>query len=614
MQQTLSSTFDEYLKILYKRKKAAIACFIIFFGLMALNTYRQVPIYQTFAKIIIGPEGPQRVPLEELLALPEGSFLPTQIGILRSEPVALGVVRALKLVEKNPQTTEDRWVDFIQRATRIERQGDSRIYMIIVEASFPELARDIANSYGEVYIQQTIERTAEASRRSLLWLTEQVADLKKRLEESELALVQYLDENSGISLNGEKDEDKGDSLNGDSGALKNLYSQLMNYELEIRRLSQKYKDTHPKIIKLRSDIGNVRSLILQEKKRLSGAHKARIQYDILKREVDLNTSLYNLLMKEAKETKLLGEVSSFPISILERAKTPISPIRPQKTKSIITSFLLGIFLALGVAFAQELLDRSIKNEEEIERYLKLPLLGVIPRVKVKIKGARFSILEDPFSHESEAWRLLKANIKFSTPQGELRVLLVTSTGPTEGKTTLAKNLAVTLAQGEDNVLLVDADLRRPMIHKSFEVPQEPGLTNLLVEKGRSLEDVIQPSGVSNLSLLTCGSSSPNPTELLESRRMKEVLELLEKKFNMVVLDSPPVTLVSDAIVLSPLVDSVLLVVEAGRLSRDAILKGRLQLEKARAKICGIALNKAKIEKRSYYYNNYYYRREEKSLS
>jgi len=613
MQQTLSSTFDEYLKILYKRKKAAISCFIFFFGLMALFTYRQIPIYQARAKIVIGHEGPQRVPLEELLSLPEGSFLPTQIGILTSEPIILGVIRSLKLVEKYPQTTEERWIDIIKGITRIDRQGDSRIYMIVVESSSPDLARDIANTYCEVYIQHTVERTVEASRRSLLWLTEQAADLKKRLEESELTLVKYLDENSGISFDGEKSEGEGDSFNRDSGALKSLYSQLMNYELEIRRLSQKYKDTHPKIIKLRSDIGNVRSLIAQEKKRLSGAQKARIQYDILKREVDLNRSLYSLLVKEAKETKLVGEVSSFPISILERAKTPTYPIRPQKRKSILTGFLLGIFLALGMAFAQELLDRSIKNEEEVERYLKLPLLGVIPRVKVKIKGTSFPILEDPFSHESEVWRLLKANIKFSAPQGELRVLLVTSTGPMEGKTTLAKNLAVTLAQGEDNVILVDADLRKPMVHKSFEVPQEPGLTNLLVEKGKNLEDVIQPSGLNNLTLLTCGSSSPNPTELLESRRMKEVLEALEKSFNMVVLDSPPITLVSDALILSSLVDSVLLVVEAGRLSRDTILKGRLQLEKARAKICGIALNKAKIEKGGYYYSNYYYRREEKTL-
>jgi hypothetical protein len=239
--------------------------------------------------------------------------------------------------------------------------------------------------------------------------------------------------------------------------------------------------------------------------------------EILNENKIVNSKLLLDLMKEAKEIKIVGEVSSFPISILERAKTPIAPVRPQKMKSILTGLLIGLFLSLSVAFAQELLDRSIKNEEEVERYLKLPLLGVIPRVKIKAKGARFSILEDPFSHESEAWRLLKANIKFSAPQGELRVLLVTSTGPTEGKTTLAKNLAVTLAQGEEKVLLVDADLRRPMVHKSFEVHQEPGLTNILVEKGKSLADVIQPSGVNNLALLTCGSTSPNPTELLESK-------------------------------------------------------------------------------------------------
>jgi len=207
---------------------------------------------------------------------------------------------------------------------------------------------------------------------------------------------------------------------------------------------------------------------------------------------------------------------------------------------------------------------------------------------------------EPKHFISEAYRTLRTNIHFANIDRTLKSIMVTSSGPSEGKSTTISNLAIVMAQADKQVLLIDADLRKPSIHHSFRLPNWIGLTSLLVEN-RNLTEAVQSTEVPNLSILTSGPIPPNPAELLGSNRMKEILEILTNKYDLVLIDAPPVLAVTDAQILSGITDGVLLVVNAGKTHRDMIVQSKQQLDKVNANIIGTVLNNQSIQERGYYY-------------
>ncbi|MBC7343543.1 MAG: CpsD/CapB family tyrosine-protein kinase [Clostridia bacterium] len=211
---------------------------------------------------------------------------------------------------------------------------------------------------------------------------------------------------------------------------------------------------------------------------------------------------------------------------------------------------------------------------------------------------------DPRSPASEAFRLVRANLKFSQVQGSFKTILITSTGPEEGKSTLAANLAVTMAQAGSTVLLVDCDLRRPRLHRTFKLKNRLGLTNVLI-RAQLWNQAVQTTDIPGLSLIPSGPIPPNPSELLGSEPMQEFLESAASEYDAVVLDTPPVVAVSDALVLAPLVDGIILVVRAGKTRVDQIMEAKKLLENANGRIVGAVINAAKPNGKSYYYYHYY---------
>lgn len=211
---------------------------------------------------------------------------------------------------------------------------------------------------------------------------------------------------------------------------------------------------------------------------------------------------------------------------------------------------------------------------------------------------------DPRSPASEAFRLVRANLKFSQVQGRFKTILITSSGPAEGKSTLAANLALAMAQAGSTILLVDCDLRRPGQHRTFNLKNRQGLTNVLI-RAQSWNQVVQATDVPGLSLVASGPIPPNPSELLGSEPMKEFLESTASKYDAVVLDTPPVVAVSDALVLAPLVDGIILVIRAGKTRVDQIMEAKKLLENANGRIVGAVVNAAKPNGKSYYYYHYY---------
>ena len=294
-------------------------------------------------------------------------------------------------------------------------------------------------------------------------------------------------------------------------------------------------------------------------------------------------------------------ISGASVSILDEAPVPTFPSNQPAARNMVVAAMMGLMMAGGLAFLIDYMDQSIKERDEAEKLLGLPVLGLVPRVPGK-----GSVTVSGRSPQAESIRTLRTNMQFISADKPIRRILVTGANPACGKSTVSANLAITLAQAGGKVLLVDGDMRRPVQQKIFNLEMEPGLSNLVFNSDLHLAEVIQESGKDNLQVLTCGPIPPYPAEMLSSQRMKDLVRRFSEQFDYVVFDSPPVLAVTDAVVLSKLVDGTLIVLDYGRVRRDEALETRKQLERVQANVVGSVLNSVPYSS-GYYkgYKNYY---------
>ena len=339
----------------------------------------------------------------------------------------------------------------------------------------------------------------------------------------------------------------------------------------------------------------------------------------LTRSQQVNDNIYRLLLERFEEARITEAGQIGNVRVIDTAKEPRSPIKPRKFQNLLLALIVGLTLGGGLAFFTESLDRSIKNPEEAEALLGLPVIGLIPSIgdlDGKFKGTRneIELISSrlvthfvPRSPVAEAYRTVRTNLSFSRPDNPPRTILVTSAVPQEGKTTTTANLAITLAQMGGKTLIVDSDLRRPAIRKVFNLESKEGLTDYLIGKG-GLDALIRTTDIPNLYILPAGQIPPNPSEVLGSQRMKELVAELSRRFEMVFFDSPPVVAVTDAAVLSRNTDGVVLVVQSGATDREAVARAKTLLGNVQANLLGLVLNNIRIESTygSYHYRYYYH--------
>jgi capsular exopolysaccharide synthesis family protein len=299
---------------------------------------------------------------------------------------------------------------------------------------------------------------------------------------------------------------------------------------------------------------------------------------------------------------------AFDLKPLDSATLPESPIRPNVLLNLALAVIFGLALGVGLAFLAEYLDTRLYTEERIEEVTSLPVLGRIPYTR-KWRG---NVLSGGRSAHPEAYRRLRTNIYMLAQEGRLRTLLVSSAGPGEGKSTIATNLALTMTQSGIRVIAVDADLRRPTLHSMFGLPNRIGLSNVL-EQQTTLEEAAQHGGPLGLRVLTSGPLPHNPAELLGSSEMTALLKELAEQFDAVLIDSPALLAVSDAAVLGPMADGVLLVVGRAQEGGKAVLAARQQLSDVRARLLGVVVNRAQREI-GYRYYDYYTQPEREQIS
>jgi capsular exopolysaccharide synthesis family protein len=357
-----------------------------------------------------------------------------------------------------------------------------------------------------------------------------------------------------------------------------------------------------------------------------------IEYNRLRRSKDNNEKLYSLVLERTKESDLSRMLRVNNIRVIDPPMRPGGPVRPQVPLNIGTGLFVGLILGVAAAMARAMLDRSVKTPDDVERDIGITFLGILPEIgddkrglqpgynrgrrrqpPSAIEGGSELVVHNyPMSGIAEASRTIRTNLLFMAPDHPFRVLLVTSASPSEGKTTVACCIAIAMAQADQRVALIDCDLRRPRLHRIFHAKAELGLTTALLEDdvAESILPAIQPTPVPNLSIIPAGPIPPNPAELFHSDRFRRLLEVLQRKFDRIIIDSPPVVAVTDAAVLSTLVDGTILVVRAFKTPKDLARHALRALADVGAHTAGTVLNSVNLNKSEYKNTHYYYYRKE----
>ncbi len=328
---------------------------------------------------------------------------------------------------------------------------------------------------------------------------------------------------------------------------------------------------------------------------------------ILESELEQARSDYSTLLQTYGNIQLAEVQSSGSVITVVPAKVPDKPVRPRPKLNTLLAAVVGAMLAVGMAFLVEYLDDTLKTPDDVQASLGVATLTLVPE-RPKGRSARedhLTVAPDSRSPFSEAYRVLRANIRFISVDEPVRSLVVTSASPNEGKSTVVANLGIVMAQAGQRVIILEGDLRRPALHKVFRLAGQRGLTNALVDRSTSLGDLLQETGIDNLRVLAGGPLPPNPSELLESQRMARLVNQLKDEADVLLLDSPPVMVSADASILADMADGTLLVVDSKSTRREVAEQAILALNRGRVRVLGVVLNNVALTRRSYYYSYYY---------
>jgi capsular exopolysaccharide synthesis family protein len=533
----------------------------------------------------------------------------------------------------------------------------------------PRFAAVAANALADEYVAQNLEVKMQGTQSMLTWLENEVAAQQAKVEQSERELANYrerenamsLDEKNNIvlsrlnSLNEavlrarstriekESVNNQIKSLQGGNTAesipaiagnpqVQLHRTQLADLQRQKAQLSERYGERHPEMEKINAQVADQQrqleaetskalqtvkneyeramleertfSANLEEAKRdVQNLGRLSVGYNVLEREAKSNRTVYEALLQRENELRVSSNSRANNVRIVERAEPPKAPITPTSRRTWLLSLAVGLVAAIAVAYGLDYMNDTIKTPEDITQILKMTFLGLVPSVR----GDKHPVLASSHApHEfGEAFRTLRTAIISRYPGEGAKTMVVTSAQPLEGKTTTACNIAMALAYGGSRVLLIDADMRRPGLHRPLRLTNERGLSQILTGQAR-VRDVIQRTVDPNLLAITAGRTPPNPSELLASERMKTLMtNLAHGPFDWIVIDTPPVLAVTDAVILAPAVTGVTFVVGAEMTRRRLAERAIETILASHPKMLGVVLNKVDFARNKYYYSRYY---------
>lgn len=574
--------------------------------------------------------------------------------------------------EKRLARDEDLIESFLEQV-KISPVTDSRLVKVSFESSDPELSARAVNTLADKYIEWVLERKVSATKAAREFLGRQLAQVKAKLENAEKLLSEFAKNSDIVSLDKDLNltytqlAELNDALSKaktEELSKEALYREVQagNYEYlgqvlndpSIQAMNEEYtklqaqynnlgvlydfnypdmKQLGAQIARIKGDIQKrintiaegitkdykasvTKESVLREatrewERRTTELNDKASEYKILEREVDTNKSIYQDILQRLKETEVTSGIKTTNVQVVDYAAIPTRPFKPNIPLNMLLAALAGVMAGVFLTFVFEYFDNTIKDEEEVKKRYNLPFLGAIPLTADGggHNGIEKAVYADPRSLVSEAFRMIRTSIMYSSPSRPPRLLLVTSTQPSEGKTTSASNIALSMIQSGRKAVLIDADLRKPRLHDIYSSHlssgNERGLSTYLLGQDR-LPSVLKHTDIDGLDIITSGPTPPNPAELLSSEKMKQLLRYLRKKYDYVIVDAAPILSFADARLISRLVDGVIVVAGVRITQRQHLDAGIEEILNVKGKIVGTIVNRLESRRGKYGYNYYYY--------
>jgi capsular exopolysaccharide synthesis family protein len=556
--------------------------------------------------------------------------------------------------------------DALASRLSVNRVRGSQLVDLIYDSADPNFAAKAVNTFADDYVDENLKLKVASLEKSAEWIAGEVSRQAALVSQSELALADYkekqgagsLDSNQNIvvarltSLNESTTKARTERIQKESlwkqiqaagqdvdaissvlanSAVQSLKGQVASLQQERSRIAERYGEKHPDFIKINASLASAQQQlkseiskavlnakneyeqavtqerVLQEslneaKQAASDLGRKGVDYSVLQRNAESNQRVYDQLITREKELRVVANSRTNNVRVVDRATVPGGPYTPDHRRDWIFAIAFGLAFGLGIAFVIDYLDDTVKTPEDITRRLKLRFLGMVPIVP----GDRHPLISGPVPHDfGEAYRSIRTSIAGALTGPGARIIAVASSQPLEGKTTTAVNMAMALAVGGARVLLIDADMRRPSVHKALRMTNDRGLSQLLAGQAR-MREVVQRTHDPNLLTITAGRTPANPSELLASDRMRALLSGLETgPFDWIVIDTPPVLAVTDAMILAPLVSAVTFVIGA-EMTRQRLAERAVEtMLSSNPRLVLAVLNKVDVGRNKYYYSRYY---------
>jgi capsular exopolysaccharide synthesis family protein len=558
------------------------------------------------------------------------------------------------------------YVDAFLNRVDVNLIRGSRLVDVSFSSADPAFAARAINVHADEYVTQNLAIKVETIAKSLAWLTAEVARQQQKVESAERALAEYREQQDAGALADNQNTvvNRLNQLNDavtsartqriqrenvwkqiqqagldrdtlaaiiSSPAVQSLKAQVSALQRDRTRIAERYGEKHPEHQRILSQLadterqydaeiqraaqgakGDYQAALAQEQSlaaelrsqqtAVTSLNRKNINYSVLQRDAETARQIYNSLLQREGELRVIANSRANNVRLIDRADVPGAPFTPNHRQDWTYALFFGVILAVGAAFALDYLDDTIKTPEDVTRRLKLRFLGLVPSVK----SERHPLLSGPVPHDfSEAFRALRTALMSQTEAAGTRIIGVSSAQPLEGKTTTATNMALALAVSGARVLLIDADMRRPSVHKALRLTNDRGLSQLLAGQAR-MREVVQRTHDPNLLVISAGRTPSNPSELLASDRMRALVGGLETgPFDWVIVDTPPILAVTDAVIVAPLVSAMTLVIGAEMTRWRLADRAAQMLLEARPRAVFAVLNKVDFARNRYYYARYY---------
>jgi len=664
----------DYWHVLKRRKFLCALTVLLILLLTALITAFTPPLYQAASKLEINR------PQQRLLVFPDSAgfsryqqnYLATQIEVIKSLPV---VEKAVQSLYPDADDVRHKALE-VMPLIKVTPIGFTDMVWLAVQHGNPDTAVSLANSLAETFEKENEVERARRAKEAYEQLARQLTEYKRRLDDAQNKLSHFIAETGMVKMAGYRDVDlekmgeyqdrylstvmkiteleltlqqlkrvsndlnyaSSVSILKDNQLLQSLYTQLVDKEMLLKKLSRQYKESYPQVVELKADIQDTRikmndeiariltsveaelegerkkesqlkDIVEENKEKALALGEVQQEYVALEQQVNEYKDVYEIMKKRMEEMEIAEELRDDNVSVREPAIRAVQ-IRPKVAVNAVCGVGAAFILALSVAFIAEYMDKSVRTFSQIKDKLGLQVLGVVPSMGNSSDNnssgsfPRVIPVHSSRTPGAEAYRSLRTSLQFLQGKERGQTLLVTSPVAGEGKSTTVANLSIVTAQSGLQVLLVDTDLRRPSIHKCFGLRNTQGLTTVLSGKD-SLDNVIKSSSLGNLSVLCSGPLPPNPSELLASEGMNRLLGQIKEKYDFIFFDSPPTIAVTDASILAQELDGVVLVIRGGGTSVEAAQHATQILDQVNAQILGVVLNHVMPKEGAYYYYYYY---------